>query len=51
MRSGHSSKAEIQEALSQMEKAKSGVEEAWLARSTTLQQAHTLQVTLQVRVT
>lgn len=50
IRSGHSSKAEIQEALSQMEKAKSGLEEAWLNRSTTLKQAHTLQVTLQVRV-
>lgn len=44
IRSGHSSTPEIQEALSQMEKAKSGLEEAWLAHSATLSQARTLQV-------
>lgn len=49
IRSGHSSTAEIQEALIQMEKAKSGLEEAWLDRSSILSQARTLQVTLPVQ--
>lgn len=44
IRSGHSSKAEIQKALNQLEEAKSGLDRAWLSRDTTLEQARTLQV-------
>lgn len=47
IRSGHSSKVEIQEALSRMEKAKSAVEEAWLTRSSALDQAQAQQVSVQ----
>uniref|UniRef100_UPI0037E8FE98 spectrin beta chain, non-erythrocytic 5 n=1 Tax=Semicossyphus pulcher TaxID=241346 RepID=UPI0037E8FE98 len=46
IRSGHSSKAEIQKALNQLEEAKSGLDRAWLNRSKTLEQARTLQVFL-----
>lgn len=44
IRSGHSSKTEIQRALSQLEEAKSGLDRAWLNRNTTLEQARTQQV-------
>ncbi|XP_076605262.1 spectrin beta chain, non-erythrocytic 5 [Chaetodon auriga] len=46
IRSGHSSKAEIQKALNQLEEAKSGLDRVWLNRNTTLEQARTLQVFL-----
>ncbi|XP_026156546.1 spectrin beta chain, non-erythrocytic 5 isoform X2 [Mastacembelus armatus] len=46
IRSGYSSKAEIQKALNQLEEAKSGLDRAWLDRHRTLEQAHTLQVFL-----
>ncbi|XP_029350237.1 spectrin beta chain, non-erythrocytic 5 [Echeneis naucrates] len=46
IRSGHSFKAEIQKALSQLEEAKAGLDQAWLDRNTTLDQARTLQVFL-----
>ncbi|XP_056249803.1 spectrin beta chain, non-erythrocytic 5 [Seriola aureovittata] len=46
IRSGHSSKAEIQKALNQLEEAKAGLDRAWLNRNTTLEQARTLQVFL-----
>ncbi|XP_020497621.2 spectrin beta chain, non-erythrocytic 5 [Labrus bergylta] len=46
IRSGCSLKAEIQKALNQLEEAKSGLDRAWLNRSTTLEQARTLQVFL-----
>ncbi|KAM4625618.1 spectrin beta chain, non-erythrocytic 5 [Polymixia lowei] len=46
VRSGHSSKAEIQKALSQLEEAKNGLNKAWQNRRTTLDQAQTLQVFL-----
>lgn len=46
IRSGHTSKAEIQKALDQLEDAKAELDRAWLARSTTLEQARTLQVEL-----
>ncbi|XP_067469592.1 spectrin beta chain, non-erythrocytic 5 isoform X2 [Thunnus thynnus] len=46
IRSGHSSKAEIQKCLNQLEEAKSGLDRAWLNRDTTLEQARTLQVFL-----
>ncbi|XP_035529504.1 spectrin beta chain, non-erythrocytic 5 [Morone saxatilis] len=46
IRSGHSSKAEIQKALNQLEEAKSGLDRAWLNRNKTLEQARTLQVFL-----
>ncbi|CAJ1074861.1 spectrin beta chain%2C non-erythrocytic 5 [Xyrichtys novacula] len=46
IRSGHSSKAEIQKALKQMEEAKADLDRAWQKRSTTLEQARTLQVFL-----
>ncbi|XP_034721420.1 spectrin alpha chain-like, partial [Etheostoma cragini] len=46
IRSGHGSKAEIQKALNQLEEAKSGLDRAWQNRSTTLEQARTLQVFL-----
>lgn len=45
IRSAHSSKAEIQKALNQLEEAKSSLDRAWMTRSTTLEQARTLQVT------
>lgn len=44
IRSGHTSKSEIQKSLSQLEEAKSGLDRAWLNRNTTLEQARTLQV-------
>lgn len=44
IRSGHSSKAEIQKALNQLEKVKSELDRAWLNRNTNLEQAQTLQV-------
>lgn len=44
IRSSHSSKSEIQKALSQLEEAKSGLDQAWLNWNTTLEQARTLQV-------
>ncbi|XP_069573815.1 spectrin beta chain, non-erythrocytic 5 [Brachyistius frenatus] len=46
IRSSHSSKAEIQNALKQLEEAKAGLDRAWLDRNVTLEQAHTLQVFL-----
>ncbi|XP_030248101.1 spectrin beta chain, non-erythrocytic 5 [Sparus aurata] len=46
IRSAHSSKAEIQKALKQLEEAKSSLDRAWMTRSTTLEQARTLQVFL-----
>ncbi|XP_038585015.1 spectrin beta chain, non-erythrocytic 5 isoform X1 [Micropterus salmoides] len=46
IRSGHSSKAEIQKALNQLEKVKSELDRAWLNRNTNLEQAQTLQVFL-----
>ncbi|XP_023280049.1 spectrin beta chain, non-erythrocytic 2-like [Seriola lalandi dorsalis] len=46
IRSGHSSKAEIQKALNQLEEAKAGLDRAWLNRNTTLEQARNLQVFL-----
>nr|XP_046269773.1 spectrin beta chain, non-erythrocytic 5 [Scatophagus argus] len=46
IRSGHSSKVEIQKALDQLEEAKSGLDQAWLNRGTTLEQARTLQLFL-----
>ncbi|XP_070699072.1 spectrin beta chain, non-erythrocytic 5 [Pempheris klunzingeri] len=46
IRAGHGSKAEIQKALTQLEEAKSGLDRAWLNRSTTLEQAWSLQVFL-----
>ncbi|XP_028422093.1 spectrin beta chain, non-erythrocytic 5 [Perca flavescens] len=46
IRSCHGSKAEIQKALNQLEEAKSGLDRAWQNRSTTLEQARTLQVFL-----
>lgn len=44
IRSGHSSKAEIQKALKQLEEAKAVLDRAWLDRSVILEQARTLQV-------
>lgn len=44
IRSGHSSKAEIQKALKQLEEVKAGLDRAWVERSLTLEQARTLQV-------
>ncbi|XP_036927334.1 spectrin beta chain, non-erythrocytic 5 isoform X2 [Acanthopagrus latus] len=46
IRSAHSSKAEIQKALNQLEEAKSSLDRAWVNRSRTLEQARTLQVFL-----
>ncbi|XP_041668259.1 spectrin beta chain, non-erythrocytic 5 [Cheilinus undulatus] len=46
IRSGHSSRAEIQKALKQLEDAKSGLDRAWQNRSMMLEQARTLQVFL-----
>ncbi|XP_027134554.1 spectrin beta chain, non-erythrocytic 5 [Larimichthys crocea] len=46
IRSGHSLKAEIQKALNQLKEAKSGLDQAWLNRNMTLEQAQTLQVFL-----
>ncbi|KAM9354795.1 spectrin beta chain, non-erythrocytic 5 [Pholidichthys leucotaenia] len=46
IRSGHSSKAEIQKALNQLQEAKAGLDRAWLNRNTTLEQAHAFQVFL-----
>ncbi|KAM7376448.1 hypothetical protein PAMP_006181 [Pampus punctatissimus] len=46
IRSGHSSKAEIQKCLNQLEEAKAGLDRAWLNRNTTLEQARMLQVFL-----
>uniref|UniRef100_A0A3B4ZEI6 Spectrin, beta, non-erythrocytic 5 n=1 Tax=Stegastes partitus TaxID=144197 RepID=A0A3B4ZEI6_9TELE len=46
IRSSHDSKAEIQKALKQLEDAKAGLDQAWLNRNTTLEQARTLQVFL-----
>ncbi|XP_039992754.1 spectrin beta chain, non-erythrocytic 5 isoform X2 [Xiphias gladius] len=46
IRSGHSSKAEIQRALNQLEEARAGLDRAWLSRNMTLEQARTLQVFL-----
>lgn len=45
IRSNHSSKAEIQKCLQQLEAAKEGLERAWLNRSKALEQSRTLQVT------
>ncbi|KAG7510030.1 spectrin beta chain, non-erythrocytic 5 [Solea senegalensis] len=45
-RSGHRSKAEIQKCLIQLEEAKAELDRAWLTRSSTLEQARTLQVFL-----
>lgn len=42
--SRHSAKSEIQKALSQLEEAKSGLDQAWLKRNMNLEQARTLQV-------
>ncbi|XP_068195162.1 spectrin beta chain, non-erythrocytic 5 isoform X2 [Antennarius striatus] len=44
IRSGHRSNVEIHKALSQLEEAKTGLDLAWKNRSTTLEQARTLQV-------
>ncbi len=44
IRSGHSSKAEIQKSLNQLEETVSKLNQAWLNRNTTLEQARTLQV-------
>lgn len=44
IRSGHSLKADIQKALNQLEEAKSRLDQAWLNRNMTLEQARTLQV-------
>ncbi|KAM9777958.1 spectrin beta chain, non-erythrocytic 5 [Neosynchiropus ocellatus] len=46
IRSGHSSKAEIQKALNQLEEAHAGMDRAWKERNRTLQQAHCLLVFL-----
>ncbi|KAM7403778.1 hypothetical protein PAMA_004285 [Pampus argenteus] len=46
IRSGHSSKAEIQKCVNQLEEAKAGLDRAWLDRNTTLEQARMLQVFL-----
>uniref|UniRef100_A0A3B4GB01 Spectrin beta chain, non-erythrocytic 5-like n=1 Tax=Pundamilia nyererei TaxID=303518 RepID=A0A3B4GB01_9CICH len=46
IRSGHSSKSEIQKALNQLEEAKAGLDRAWLNRNITLEQARTLQIFL-----
>ncbi|XP_024910886.1 spectrin beta chain, non-erythrocytic 5 isoform X2 [Cynoglossus semilaevis] len=46
IRSNHSSKAEIQKCLQQLEEAKEGLERAWLNRSKALEQSRTLQVFL-----
>ncbi|XP_030614955.1 spectrin beta chain, non-erythrocytic 5 [Archocentrus centrarchus] len=46
IRSGHSSKSEIQKALNQLEEAKAGLDRAWLNRNKTLEQARILQVFL-----
>ncbi|XP_040917192.1 spectrin beta chain, non-erythrocytic 2 [Toxotes jaculatrix] len=46
LRSGHSSKAEIQKALNQLEEAKAGLDRAWMNRNMVLEQARTLQVFL-----
>ncbi|CAK6979040.1 spectrin beta chain%2C non-erythrocytic 5 [Scomber scombrus] len=43
IRSGHSSKSEIQKCLNQLVEAKSGLERAWLNRNMTLEQARVLQ--------
>lgn len=47
IRSGHSSKAEIQKALNQLQDAKAGLDRAWLNRNTILEQARTLKVMIQ----
>uniref|UniRef100_A0A3Q1IZP4 Calponin-homology (CH) domain-containing protein n=1 Tax=Anabas testudineus TaxID=64144 RepID=A0A3Q1IZP4_ANATE len=44
IRSGHSSKAEIQKALNQLEEAKAGLDQAWLNRNMILDQARTLKI-------
>lgn len=44
IRAGHSSKAEIQKALKQLDEATSGLDRAWVNRKATLEQARTLQV-------
>ncbi|XP_068456287.1 spectrin beta chain, non-erythrocytic 5 [Clinocottus analis] len=46
IRSGHGSKTEIQKALKQLEEARTGLDRSWRTRSTTLEQARTLQVFL-----
>uniref|UniRef100_A0A3Q3IUH0 Calponin-homology (CH) domain-containing protein n=1 Tax=Monopterus albus TaxID=43700 RepID=A0A3Q3IUH0_MONAL len=46
VRSGHSAKAEIQKAVTQLEEAKARLDRAWLDRHQTLEQARTLQVFL-----
>ncbi|KAF7648029.1 hypothetical protein LDENG_00163000 [Lucifuga dentata] len=46
VRSGHSSKTMIHKALKQLEEAKAGLDQAWMKRKTTLEQARILQVFL-----
>ncbi|XP_029982912.1 spectrin beta chain, non-erythrocytic 5 [Sphaeramia orbicularis] len=46
IRAGHSSKAEIQKNLNQLEEAKAGLDRAWMRRSSVLEQARTLQIFL-----
>lgn len=46
IRSGHGSNAEIQKALNQLEEAKATLNQAWLHRNMTLEQACLLQVTI-----
>ncbi|XP_067336707.1 spectrin beta chain, non-erythrocytic 5 isoform X2 [Channa argus] len=46
MRSGHSSKAEIQKALNQLDEAQAGLGQAWQDRNVILEQARTLQIFL-----
>lgn len=50
IRSGHSSKAEIQKALNQLEEAKAGLDQAWLNRNMILDQARTLKVMIHNKV-
>lgn len=45
IRSGHGSTSAIQKSLTQLEEAKLKLDQAWLKRRTTLEQARTLQVT------
>lgn len=45
IRSGHGSTSAIQKSLTQLEEAKFELDQAWLKRRTTLEQARTLQVT------
>lgn len=45
IRSGHGSTSAIQRSLTQLEEARFELDQAWLKRRTTLEQARTLQVT------